>query len=101
MQTEIILFLPNYLLQLETLGACKIDIFRSTSVKLDSLNLKLHVDFKNGLNLENYKRLQTSLWTLIPRFFLRHPLRLFYCLNVRVKRNLKKKLPNGFQKSIW
>ena len=42
-QTEIILFLPNYLLQLETSGAYKIFIFKSG----------WYVDFKNGLNLEN------------------------------------------------
>ena len=40
-------------LQLETLGAYKIVIFRSTSLKLGLLIRKLYVNFKNGLNLEN------------------------------------------------
>ena len=40
-------------LQLETLGAYKIVISRSKSLKLNSLHRKLYVDFKNGLNLEN------------------------------------------------
>ena len=40
-------------LQLETLGAYKIVIFRSTSKKFGSLIRKLYVNFKNGLNLEN------------------------------------------------
>ena len=31
----------------------KIVIFTSTSLKLKSLNRKLYVDIKNGLNLEN------------------------------------------------
>ena len=38
---------------LESLGACKIVIFRPTSLTLDSLIWKLYVDIKNGLNLEN------------------------------------------------
>ena len=39
--------------QLETLGAFKIVIFRSTSLKLNLLKQNLYVDFKNGLNPEN------------------------------------------------
>ena len=42
-----------YSLLLETLGAFKIVIFRSTSLKLGSLNWKLYVDFKTGFNLKN------------------------------------------------
>ena len=40
-------------LQLETLGVYLIVFFLSTSLKLGSLNQKLYVDIKNGLNLEN------------------------------------------------
>ena len=46
-------FYQVYSLQMETLGAFKIVIFRSTSLKLDSLNRKLYVDFNNGLVFEN------------------------------------------------
>ena len=52
-QTEVILFLPNYSFQLETLEAFKIVVKRSTSLKLELLNRKLYVDLKNGLNFEN------------------------------------------------
>ena len=53
-ETEIILFLPNYSLQLENLGDYKI-----VSLKMNLLNWKLYVDFKYGLILKI--RLQTSL----------------------------------------
>ena len=36
-----------------SLGAYKIVIYSSTSVKLDSLNRKFYVDITNSLNLEN------------------------------------------------
>ena len=41
MQMEIILFLPNFLLLLETLGVYKIVVFRSTSLTLGLLNRKM------------------------------------------------------------
>ena len=44
---------PIYSLQVETLEAYKILIFRFTSLKFGSFNLKLYVDFFIGLNLEN------------------------------------------------
>ena len=48
------LFYQIYLLQLETLGVCKIVIPRYTqALKLGSSNRKLYADFKIGLNLEN------------------------------------------------
>ena len=43
-------------LSLETLGAYKIVIFKSTSIKLGSLNRKLYVDLKIGLNLDPISR---------------------------------------------
>ena len=42
-----------YSLQLEALETYLIGFFKSTSLKLGSLNQKLYVDIKNGLNLEN------------------------------------------------
>ena len=39
-------FYQIYSLQLKTLGAFKIFIFRSTSLKFDSLNWKLYLNFK-------------------------------------------------------
>ena len=53
LQTEIVLFLQNYSLQLKTLEVFKIVIFKFTSLKLGLLNRKLYIDFKTGLNLEN------------------------------------------------
>ena len=52
-QTEIILVFPNYSLQSETLGAYKVFILRSTSLKLGLLNRKLYVDFKNPITNES------------------------------------------------
>ena len=46
-------FIQIYSIWLETLGAFKVVIFRSTSLKLDTLNRKLYLNFKNVLNLEN------------------------------------------------
>ena len=43
-------------LSLETLGAYKIVIFKPTSIKLGSLNRKLYVDLKIGLNLDPISR---------------------------------------------
>ena len=50
---EIIFFYQIYSLQLETIGAFKIIVLRSTSLNLGSSNLKLYADFKIGLNREN------------------------------------------------
>ena len=59
-----------YSLQLETLEAYKIIIFRFTSLKFGSFNLKLYVDFLIGLNLEN-PITQECVDPYSP-FFLRH-----------------------------
>ena len=72
MQTQIILFLPNYSLQLDTIGAYKIVIFRSTSIQLGLLNRKLYVDFKNGL--EN--PITSESVDHYSPFFGRHPLHI-------------------------
>ena len=47
------LFLPNLFTPVRNFRSLKIVIFKSISLKFDSLNRKLYVDFKNGLNLEN------------------------------------------------
>ena len=49
MQTEIILILPYYSLQVETLEAYRIVILRSTSLTLGLLTQKLYVDYEYGL----------------------------------------------------
>jgi len=92
-------FYQIYSLQLETSGAYKIVIFRSTSLKLDLLNWKLKIDFKMVSVLKIL--LQTSVKTLIPRFF-RHPVYIFMLAiaNQTTRPNWLKFL-NGTQGYPW
>ena len=71
-------FYQIYSLRLETLGAFKIVIFLSTSLKFCSLNRKLQI-----LNLAFILkiRLQTSMCRpLFSVFFLRHPVYIYFLL---------------------
>ena len=74
-----LLFSPLLTLQLETLGAYEIVMFRSTSLKLDFLNRILYVDFQNGLNLESPFTNESE--TLIPRFLI-HPVYILHILYI-------------------